>query len=58
MKVITTPQLPSETYFQTSSDIELRDASNNLVATGRFLDAANKTITFTIQKFVENNSWR
>ena len=51
----TTLQLPSEITFSNSSDIELRDASNNLVATGR-LDAASKTITLTYTKFVENNS--
>ena len=51
----TTLQLPSEIAFSNSSDIELRDASNNLVATGR-LDAASKTITLTYTKFVENNS--
>ena len=51
----TTLQLPSEITFANSSDIELRDASNNLVATGR-LDAASKTITLTYTKFVENNS--
>ena len=51
----TTLQLPSEIAFSNSSDIELRDASNNLVATGH-LDAASKTITLTYTKFVENNS--
>ncbi|WP_288203400.1 SpaA isopeptide-forming pilin-related protein [uncultured Streptococcus sp.] len=51
----TTLQLPSEIAFANSSDIELRDASNNLVATGR-LDATSKTITLTYTKFVENNS--
>ena len=51
----TTLQLPSEITFSNSSDIELRDASNNLVATGR-LDADSKTITLTYTKFVENNS--
>lgn len=51
----TTLQLPSEIAFSNSSDIELRDASSNLVATGR-LDAASKTITLTYTKFVENNS--
>ncbi|OJG02780.1 collagen-binding protein [Streptococcus oralis] len=51
----TTLQLPSEIAFSNSSDIELRDSSNNLVATGR-LDAASKTITLTYTKFVENNS--
>ena len=51
----TTLQLPSEITFSNSSDIELRDASNNLVATGH-LDATSKTITLTYTKFVENNS--
>ncbi|MGT2697516.1 SpaA isopeptide-forming pilin-related protein [Streptococcus oralis subsp. oralis] len=51
----TTLQLPSEIAFSNSSDIELRDASNNLVATGH-LDATSKTITLTYTKFVENNS--
>ncbi|MBZ2093897.1 SpaA isopeptide-forming pilin-related protein [Streptococcus oralis] len=51
----TTLQLPSEITFSNSSDIELRDASNNLVATGH-LDSTSKTITLTYTKFVENNS--
>lgn len=51
----TTLQLPSEIAFANSSDIELRDASNNLVATGR-LDATSKTITLTYTDFVENKS--
>ena len=51
----TTLQLPSELAFSNSSDIELRDASDNLVATGQ-LDETSKTITLTYTKFVENNS--
>ena len=51
----TTLRLPSEIAFSNSSNIELRDGSGNLVATGQ-LDAANKTITLTYTKYVENKS--
>ena len=51
----TTLRLPSEIAFSNSSNIELRDGSGNLVATGE-LDAANKTITLTYTKYVENKS--
>ena len=51
----TTLRLPSEIAFSNSSNIELHDGSGNLVATGQ-LDAANKTITLTYTKYVENKS--
>ena len=51
----TTLQLPSEIAFANSSDIDLRDESGNLVATGH-LDAGSKTITLTYTKYVENKS--
>lgn len=51
----TTLSLPSEIAFSNSSNIELRDGSGNLVATGQ-LDAANKTITIRYTNYVENKS--
>ena len=51
----TTLRLPSEIAFSNSSNIELRDGSGNLVATGQ-LDAPNKTITIRYTNYVENKS--